>query len=361
VDGAYTDNRRPDSVRFTSSLCEDLARRDFTVNAFAWNPQKGLVDAHGGMRDLEKGLIRCVGEPQKRFDEDALRILRAARFACELGFDIETHTLGAMLAMRSRLNNIARERVAAELSKAVMGQAFPGIFLSEPELMIQIIPEFAPCVGFDQHSVYHIYDVYGHMLRSVAASESDLTQRLALLLHDITKPACFLLDEKGAGHFRGHTVSGAAAARAILTALRYDKATVERVALLVLYHDTGIIPDTRHIKRWLSQIGEEAFRQLLNVQKADDMAKCPVRAAPRLERVTRVQKMLEEVISSRDCYSLKTLAVGGGDLMAAGIPEGREVGAMLSKLLDGVIEGRIENNKAALITAARKYTRLSEL
>ena len=352
LDGEYSDNRRPDSVTFTGRLIDDLARRDFTVNAFAWNPKDGLVDFFDGVSDLENKIIRCVGNPKDRFNEDALRIMRGVRFASELGFKIEPATLNAMAELKALLDNISYERIGAELSRAVMGTAFTEVFMKTPEILLQIIPEMQDCAGFNQKSKYHIYDVYEHILVSVGCAENDLQVRLAMLFHDIAKPESFKMDEDGEGHFKGHPQKSAKTAEAVLKRLRYDNHTIERVALLIFYHDTTIPCNEKGVKRWLSKIGEQAMRQLLCVKTADDMAKNPDTAKKRQQETNTLCEIIDKIIEQEQCYSLKDLAVNGSDLINAGIPSGKIIGRILEKLLNMVIDSEVENEKAALLQAA---------
>ena len=358
VDGKYSDNRRPDSVTFTGNLRADLARRDFTINALAYHPEKGIVDYFNGTGDIRKGLIRCVGNPDARFGEDALRILRGARFACTLGFKVEDATLSAMIRLRGLLDRIAAERISKELSKAILGPGFSDFFLKNPEILTLIIPGLQACVGFDQHSKYHQYDVYSHIIHAVGNAPADMIIRLALLFHDMTKPECLTVDNEGEGHFYGHSKTGETAAIGALAGLRYDHFTVNRAALLIRYHDTPILPEARNVKRWLNKIGEEAFRQLLEVQRADNHAKVPSLAEKRLKDLRLSGDVLEHVLAEGQIFSLKDLAVDGGDLMSAGVLKGPAVGRMLDYLLGQVMDGRLENRKEILLEAVHTIDKL---
>lgn len=353
VDGAYSDHRRPDSVFFTASLQEDLARRDFTINAMAWNPQAGLQDFFGGKQDLQDGVVRCVGDASTRFQEDALRILRGARFACVLGFAIEAETAMAMTALCGLLTEVSAERIAAELVKALSGPRFGTIFSQHPELLTQIIPEMEPCVGFAQHNPAHTKDVYGHILQAVDAGQGEVV-RLTLLLHDIEKPSCFSMDSSGVGHFYGHGSRSADTAAQVLTRLRFPQATINRVQTLIARHDAVISPEQKAVRRWLRRLGEEPFRQLLEVQAADNVAKSPEFQQQNLDHVDQVRAVLEEVLAEEQCYSLRDLAVKGEDLAAAGVPRGPEMGKLLQKLLDLVVEGEVPNTREALLAILEK-------
>ncbi|MCL2057094.1 MAG: CCA tRNA nucleotidyltransferase, partial [Oscillospiraceae bacterium] len=324
IDGAYSDNRRPDSVTFTDGVREDLSRRDFTINAMAWNPAEGLIDPYGGHIDLLEKKIRCVGDAATRFREDGLRILRGARFACTQGFSVDAPTKNAMLELRGLLDNIAAERIAAELCKALTGDGFTEVFLDMPELLLQIIPELSSCVGFDQSNPAHCYDVFRHTLEAVSAAPGDLTVRLALLLHDAAKPARFKPDKQGIGHFKGHAEEGAALAGDVLSRLRFDNAAISRVRGLVLWHDTDIPANPGAVKRWLGRLGEEGLGRLFAVMKADNAAKNPEFGEAKIKHINNLEEITAQILSQRECFCLADLAVSGSDLIAAGYQPGPE-------------------------------------
>lgn len=348
VDGTYSDCRRPDEVRFTPSLREDLARRDFTVNALAYRPADGLCDPFGGQTDLAARVLRCVGEPDMRFGEDALRILRGLRFSAELGFSIERKTAESLLQNRTLLQGVAPERVAAELTRLLCGKNVLEVLLRFTPVITQIISELTPCVGFEQRNPYHIYTVYEHIARSVAAIPPVPALRFTMLLHDIGKPATCTTDESGRRHFHGHPGQSVLFARVILRRLRVKNALRDRVLKLVALHDIELKPTEKCVLRQLNRLGEEAFRQLLLVKRADNAAQSPA-VQNRAKALDVLEQLLEEALAARRCFSLRDLAVNGGDLLAAGVPAGAAVGEALRALLALVMDGQCENEKSALL------------
>lgn len=353
TDGTYSDNRHPDSVTFVKSLREDAARRDFTINSMAYSEEEGLIDCFGGRSDLSSRLIRCVGDADARFREDALRILRALRFASAYGFAIEAETAAAIHRSAALLNRIAPERVRDELCKLLPGPGVLPVLLEYSDVITVILPELRPCVGFEQHNRYHPYTVYEHIARAVAGDTGgDATVRLALLLHDAGKPQCYTEDENG-GHFRGHSVPGSRIARDAATRLRFDNSTRDAVAELVLHHDAAIAPTPKSVRRWLNKIGEQRFRQLLDVQRADILAHAADTQCARLERCGELQAALDQVLAEKQCFTMAALAVDGNDIMQAlGLPQGKAVGSVLRRLLDAVIAGELANDRDALLREA---------
>ena len=352
VDGKYTDNRRPDNVRFVNVLKRDLARRDFTISAMAYNPKTGLVDYYNGRQDLAEGKIKCVGNADKRFREDALRIMRALRFASLFGFTIEENTARAMHENRKLLRNIAAERIASELNKLLMGDGVCELLSAHFPVLAEIVPELEQTAGFEHNNKHHCYDVLTHILRSVDAAPKDLVIRLTMLLHDVAKPRHYTESDDGAGRFYGHAQDGSDTAREILHRLKYDNDTIKAVVMLVLYHDTAVEPEGKNVKRWLNKIGAERLRQLLEVKRADAMAQSEAYRREKLDRLDEASALIDEIIAQQQCFSLKDLAVNGRDLIGAGIGEGSGIGSVLNRLLDMVIEGEAENDKAALLEIA---------
>ncbi|MFV0399333.1 MAG: CCA tRNA nucleotidyltransferase [Oscillospiraceae bacterium] len=357
VDGSYSDSRRPDSVTFTRSIQEDLARRDFTINAMAYHPERGFVDPFGGRNDLNAGIVRCVGEPERRFTEDALRLLRCVRFASTLDFAIDSATREAMLRLLPKLDSVARERVRTELGKALLGAGFERVFRENPAVLIQIIPEQEALIGFDQRTPYHIYDIWEHTLHAVQAAERQPIIRLTMLLHDIGKPQRFTVDVNGVGHFKGHATVSAEMSDRILRRLRYSNEIVERVTKLISYHHLELPPTAKAVKRWLGKLGVEAFRQLMDVRRADASAKNPVFGKKQLEEIAVLEKVADEVIRNGECFSVSQLAIGGKELIAAGMKPGREIGELLSQLTEAVIEEEVPNEQEALLTMADELRR----
>ena len=354
VDGAYTDHRHPDEVIFVADVKDDLSRRDFTVNAMAWSPQTGLVDAFGGQEDLEKGLIRCVGEPGKRFDEDALRIMRALRFASVYGFDIDPQTDAAIHALKHTLADVAAERIRVELAKLLCGPGAGKILRTYRDVIFTLMPVLAPMDGFEQHTPWHAFDVWEHTVRAVEQAPPVEALRLTMLLHDAGKPGCFTLDEQGRGHARGHQTRSAEIAQTVLQDLKTDRATLELVTLLVQHHDHPLSAEPVAIKRLLNRFGEERLRLLLKVRRADDLAKGVRADAEIIREHDQLEAACEAVIAQQPCVTLKELAVDGSDLMAEGC-KGKTVGDMLRYLLGEVIEERLPNTREALLTALRRH------
>lgn len=355
IDGAYSDSRHPDEVSFVTSLREDLSRRDFTINAMAYHPVRGLTDYFGGAEDLAAGMVRCVGDPAKRFKEDALRILRALRFASTFDFAVEAQTAQAMHAERQRLREISAERIQAELCRFLCGLGVFDLLLSFADVLCVPVPEIAPMIGFAQRNPHHRYDVWMHTAASVQAIRPVPALRLTMLLHDIGKPASFSLDKRGVGHFYGHPARSAALAGKILRRLRLDGATIKTVETLVLHHDDVIEPKPRQVKRWLGRVGETVFRQMLEVRRADIAAQSDWRRAEKYRRMDQVEAVLTEVLAEGQCYCLKDLAVNGGDLIKAGVPQGKQIGETLDRLLTQVVDGELPNEREALLRAAQGF------
>lgn len=347
ADGTYTDHRHPDSVTFSDSLEEDLQRRDFTVNAMAMDLRGQVYDFHGGQADLQAGILRCVGEAETRFNEDALRILRGLRFAAVLGYAIEPETAAAMERCAPLLRYIAAERLCEEMTKLLCGEYVLPVLLAYPKILGVFLPEILPCVGFDQQNEHHLYDVWEHTARSVAAVPPRSVLRWTMLLHDLGKPASFFTDDAGVGHFYGHDALGAEMAGAITQRLRMDKKSAQRIALLIERHMRQIEPTEKAVGRALRQIGEEALRQLLLVKRADASA-CHPDFAWQTQALDAVEAVLESLLTEDACFTLRHLAVDGRDMMTLGL-RGREIGDALDELLTQVVEGTLPNEKDALL------------
>lgn len=350
IDGVYSDGRRPDSVAFTGSLKEDLARRDFTVNAMACHPEEGLVDCFGGREDLRNGVIRCVGDPDKRFSEDALRLMRALRFSSVLGFSIHPDTAESLLRCREALAHIAAERILSELLKLLCGKDVFRVLMEYPQLLWVFLPELQPMRHFDQHTPYHLYDVWEHTARAVAAAPPEPALRLAMLFHDAGKPASFTRDAAGQGHFKGHAAVSETLAKKMLARLKASNELKERVLMLVRCHDDSIPAERKAVRRALGRFGAEGFFALLQAKRADDAAKNP--EFSRSAQIDALETLAKELLDEGACFSLKDLAVTGSDLLAAGCPAGPEVGRVLKMLLEQVMEERCSNQRDELLEKA---------
>ena len=351
-DGTYSDHRRPDGVQYTLRLEEDLARRDFTVNAIAWSPESGLTDPFGGQRDLAAGVIRCVGEPDRRFQEDALRVLRGLRLAAQLDFSLEAATAAALRRNTPLLSYVAWERIQAEFLRLLCSPGAERILLDFPETVCQIVPELAPAVGFCQKNPHHIYDVYTHCVKALGGVRPEPALRLAALLHDAGKPPCFSLDGQGVGHFYGHEGESARLAEEAARRLRLDNRTRERVTTLVSRHGLQIAPTERLVRRWLQKLTPPVFFDLLELQRADGMA-CAPRPAPEPDRCALLREMAEEILAQNPCLTRKELAVNGRDALAAGL-SGPEIGRALDRLLDRVAAGDLPNRREVLLQELRR-------
>lgn len=348
VDGGYSDHRHPDAVRFTVSLREDLARRDFTMNAMAWSDRNGVVDCFGGAADIEHRLIRCVGDPDRRFREDALRILRAIRFASELDFTIEEETAGAIFRNRELLRQISAERVREELVKLLCGGNVRAVLMGYIDVVGVVTPEALAMKGFDQRNPHHVYDVLEHSAAAAEQAPPRPALRLAAFLHDIGKPPTFSQDDQGVGHFYGHGEEGARLADELLARLKFDNATRKRVVRLVKYHDAQCENNERSVKRWINRLGPEEFFELLALKRADNLAQSPA-FGDRRKYYDNLERLAREILEGEQCFSLKNLAVNGDDLIACGMKPGRELGRALQTLLDAVVGGEVENEKEALM------------
>ena len=347
----YSDHRHPDTVAFTSLLNEDLQRRDFTMNAIAYHPDEGFIDPFGGVEDIRQQRIRCVGNPNQRFDEDALRILRAMRFSAVLGFTIDPLTASAMCSCVSLLDYVSAERIYAELSKMVCGSYFSPVAQEFHDVIFFVIPELLPTYGFQQKNPHHHLDVFTHTLTSMSAISATLPLRFAMLFHDSGKPSAFSLDDQGIGHFYGHASISEEIAQKVLCRLKADNQTIEDVCTLIRYHDTVISPTPVDVKRWLNRLGEVNFERLCEIQKADCLAQSPV-YYDRLNNYDTLREIAARILSENQCFRLKDLAISGKDLIAVGFKPGKELGNMLQFLLNEVLEERCPNTETSLLESA---------
>ena len=348
TEGTYQDNRHPDWVEFVDHVEADLSRRDFTVNAMAWSPKRGFADPFGGRRDLDTKTLRAVGDPNQRFQEDSLRILRGLRFAARYCLTIEAATWQAMLDQRQLMDNLAQERVFDELCKLITSAVTAEALIVFAPILAAVIPELEPMIGFDQHSPHHAYDVFTHTAHVVAGVPEDLPLRWAALLHDVGKVPTFTRDSTGRGHFYGHAGVGAEMADTILRRLKAPTDLRERVVFLIEKHMTKLEPEKKVLRRWLGRLGEEAIDQLLLLQEAD-MGSKGTGKPEEMAQFSRIRGVLEEIKAENTCLSLKDLAVNGHDLTALGF-RGKAIGQMLNHLLELVLDEKLPNEKGALLT-----------
>ncbi|MBQ7352407.1 MAG: CCA tRNA nucleotidyltransferase [Clostridia bacterium] len=348
IDGEYKDNRHPESVTFSRSLKDDLLRRDFTINAIAYNEKIGTIDLFDGENDIKNKIIRAVGNPEKRFNEDALRILRAIRFSSTLGFEIENETKKAMIKCAPLLHNIAKERISVEIEKFLLGKNVKNALLENYEVLSELICELKKMYKFDQKNKWHIYDILEHTAVAIESAPKIPHLRLAMLLHDTGKVHTFSIDENGVGHFYGHGEKSAEIAREYLNRYKYDNFTKDEVYNLVKLHDLYTEEDRVLVKKRLNRIGKERFLDLLKIQRADNMAQNP--ALVNLSHIDELERLSLE-ISNEQCFSLSSLKINGTDLIFVGF-RGREIGNTLNILLNEVIEEKLQNDKQALIKRA---------
>lgn len=354
VDGEYADNRHPETVSFTESVTLDLSRRDFTVNAMAYSPEKGLVDPFGGQRHLAEKKIVCVGDPDKRFGEDGLRILRALRFASVLGFEIGEKTAESIRANKSLLKNISAERIYSEFCKLLCGENACEVLLGFADVLCEFIPELACMIGFEQKNPYHCYDVFTHTAKAVQSSKSEKTLRLALFFHDFGKPAACIYTDTGQ-HFYGHARISAGLCERVLRRLKADNKTLRAVTELVSFHDEKLKPDEKSIRKFAAKTSIEFTRQLLNVKRADTLAHDP-KCFYRLKDFDQIGVLLNKLEAEDACLTLRDLAVNGRDLMDMGMEQGEAVGKTLDTLYRMVVDGEIENERGKLLEEARRIS-----
>ena len=355
IDGEYEDSRHPKEVIFTANLVEDLKRRDFTINAMAYNDRSGIVDAFGGMEDLDKGVIRCVGEARERFREDALRMLRAVRFSAQLGFVIADDTRAAITELAPSLVKISAERIQVELVKLLMSK-HPDYMRDAYQLGITqiVLPELDEAFLTEQNNPHHMYTVGEHLMQTLLHTEADKSIRIAALLHDIGKPRTKTTDADGIDHFYGHAQLGEKMAFDVLKRLKFDNDTITKVRKYVQYHDYDIEPNPKSVRRAINKIGEAYFAQVLVLKKADALAQSTYQREEKLEHLATVWNLYEEILKQRQCVSLKTLAITGNDLIALGVPKGKMIGSMLQELLEDVIQNPEHNTHEFLVEYALK-------
>ena len=354
VDGKYEDGRHPKEVTFTASLEEDLKRRDFTINAMAYNDARGLVDLFGGMDDLDAGIIRAVGDPRERFTEDALRMLRALRFSAQLGFDIEDETLRAIKELAPTLDRISAERIQVEMVKLITSD--------HPERLRDVyttglsrifFPELDDMMECEQVNKHHMYTVGEHTIVSMGLVPADKVLRLSMMLHDVAKPKCKTVDEHGQNHFKKHPAEGADMARDILRRLKFDNDTTAKVCNLVRNHDDRPEITPRNIRRLIIRVGKDNYMDLLAVKRADALAQSMYHRQEKLDYIDGLEAMYNQVLEAEDCLSIKDLEVNGKDLIAMGVPQGQRIGEILNSLFDEVIDNPECNNRDYLFNRAK--------
>lgn len=356
IDGEYEDGRHPDRVTFTGSLLEDLKRRDFTINAMAYNEKDGLVDAFGGRQDMEKKVIRCVGEARCRFEEDALRMMRAVRFSARLGYSIEENTAAAIKEMAPRLKQVSAERIQTELTKLLVSE-HPDYLRAayETGLTKVFFPEFDRAMETPQNHPHHCYSVGEHLLHSLLWVKPDKILRLTMLLHDIGKPEVRTTDEEGVDHFYGHSSVSRRRAEGILKRLKFDNDTIRKVCRLVEYHDLRPLPVPAAVRKAITKIGPELFGLFLQVQQADLLAQAPDKHEEKQQALNRIIQVYEQILADEDCLTIKDLAVTGHDLEKAGMKPGKAMGDTLKRLLEHVLEIPEDNEKEKLLGLAGQW------
>jgi len=366
IDGDYEDSRHPKDITFTASLKEDLKRRDFTINAMAYNPQEGLVDIFGGQEDLEKGIIRCVGSARERFDEDALRILRAVRFAGQLGFEIEEETKQAIPEKAAALTRISAERIRVELDKLLVSSHPEKLLVaSETDILKYVLPEYDVMLRTPQNNPHHIYSVGKHCMKALQcvneyclANEIDRKQRSVLswvmLLHDAGKPEMKTTDFAGIDHFKGHAEVSAKLAHNILRRLKFDNQTISLVTRLIKWHDYRFTPEEKHMRRAANRIGVDIMDLLFIVETMDVRAQNPETWEAKLSIIQKAEEIYQEILKKQQCLNLKDLAVNGGDLMREGYQAGPKLGEILNYLLECVLENPEQNQKETLLRLTKE-------
>lgn len=367
IDGEYEDNRHPKEVEFTRDLTEDLKRRDFTINAMAYNEQNGLVDVFHGYEDLKSGIIRCVGSARDRFDEDALRILRAIRFSAQLGFEIDPDTLMAVEEKANNLNNISAERIRVELCKLLLSDNPDKLIVAyETGITKVILPEFDKTMITEQKNPHHLYNVGDHTIKAISSvcsgniektftSKEKLILKLTMLLHDIEKPNFKTIDNMGVEHFYGHDKKGAETAKQILRRLKFDNESIQLVHRLVLWHDYRFELEQVAMRRAMYIIGSDIMELLFEVKRADTLAQNPSTHEEKFKQLEIAKELYNTIINNNECVSLKQLDINGKDLIDLGYKPGVKVGETLDKLLSIVIEDPSKNKKEILIKIAADF------
>lgn len=349
TDGSYADHRHPQQVSFVRTLREDLARRDFTINAMAWNPTQGLVDCFGGREDLAQGVIRCVGDPAKRFEEDGLRLLRGLRFGARFGFALEEQTAAALREKAPLLREISAERILEELKGILVAPGAEQVLRDYREVFAVVLPELVPMFDHPQYNAHHCYDVWEHTLHAVGGVEPELPLRLTMLFHDSGKPHCFTRDAQGVGHFHGHPEESVRIARAALNRLHCDHKLRDNVLKLIQWHDRIRIFSRKNVRQMLAALGEAQSWQLFQVMRADIMAQSPETRQRKLQGLREGETRLQELLREHACCTLQELAIDGKTLMAQGEAPGARLGWILEELLKAVMDDLVDNEEGDLL------------
>lgn len=349
IESGYSDTRHPDSVSFSSSVCDDLSRRDFTINAIAYNPNKGFVDLFGGKEDIQSKTIRCVGNPSERFKEDALRILRALRFSSQLSYSIDNITKAAILEFAPLLKNISKERIYEEMTKILCGNNVENVLIEYASVFTIIIPELEACIGFEQNTPWHCYDVYTHIAKTVANIDNTPIYRWTMLFHDIGKPEKYVTDQNGIGHFHGHPIVSEKIANKRLKELHADSKSINTICCLIKNHDTRLELNQKNVLKLLNKLGKKIVWMLIDVQNADHKAQNPEKWEQCSKYEHEFRKILAEIDEKALCFTLSDLSINGKDLEELGYLEGIDIGNLLNDALNAVIEGICKNEKKELI------------
>ncbi len=361
-DGNYLDHRRPQQVNFVRTLKEDLLRRDFTINAMAVGLDGAIQDPFGGKQDLEDNIIRCVGDPNTRFTEDALRILRGLRFASRLGFSIAPETAAAMERNKNLLSYVSGERIYKELTGILIGTYAQSVLERYGSVLTAVLPEIQLCMGFLQHNPFHNRDVWQHTLEALGKSSPNPTVRWALLLHDLGKPYCFTLDDRGIGHFYGHPQRSMELAEQIFDRFHGDKKARDTICLLVRDHDREAPATIRNARRWIARYGRDTVQLLLEVKRCDCLAHVDTpKTRVRYDNLMEMTSLIQECLETEQCFSVRDLPVKGGDVMALGVPAGPQVGRILDQLLEDVLDGTCPPEREALLERLNQHWNRKEL
>lgn len=355
IEGKYINNRKPEQVEFTDSIIKDLSRRDFTVNALAYNPSKGLLDPFGGLLDISNKQIKAVGTAEERFQEDALRMMRAIRFSAQLGYEIEQDTLDAIKQQHALIRNISGERIRVELSKTLLANPMSFILLHNTKILSVIMPELDICFALDQNNPYHIYNVGMHSLHAAQYIRPEFMLRWTMLLHDIGKATVRTTDSQGIDHFYAHQVISAEKARTVMERLHFDNTSMTKITKLIREHDREIAENQKSVRKAVAAIGVDLFDDWLQVRRADTKAQNPASAAKRMEQIDQIEVAYKKIISENQCLTLKALKIGGNDLITLGMPQSIRIGEVLRQLLEEVLETPELNDKATLLKLAKKY------